>query len=375
MKRKDDFIRAIGPADDDFARNIHQTLTDLQRKEEEKPVKKFSVSFALVMAVLLIAAVAVAAAAQWGVFDFLSGRQNQGPVLPEAAELLQRDIPQTGGETEQATFTLREAVLDGKALYMVVAITPRDAKTMLLGVDAMPTDTMINMGPLFAEENIAIEAWTEQNGKTTMLQTNIYDNAAEEGAMPLVQSMDYVLEADGTLVYMLNGTFEPAEASVDIELICSTMPWVKAADGYTMDEAQRERASLTLTLNTHAVTNTVVSDTPVVYADCGVRVDRVTLTGTAMSTHARVEFTIVDPEAYALTDDGLWFEFLDADGERLPSGSMGTGSIYEAEDGSLVQEDDLAAMETLPETITLRGYNAWEKNRYEAHDITLTPEQ
>ncbi|MDL2318899.1 hypothetical protein LJC74_07500 [Eubacteriales bacterium OttesenSCG-928-A19] len=375
MKRKEDFIDAIGPADADFVASIHHTLTELQQREDERPVKKFSVSLGVVLAIVLIAAIAVAAAAQWGIFDFIDNRHNQGPVLPEATELLQQDIAQEGGVTGMASFELREAVLDGRSLFMVVAVHPLDAETMLLGTDTMPSDGIINMGPLFAGETATIADWAERNGRTRLVHTNIYDETGRTDGEPLISSLDYILEEDGTLVYMLNGTCETAEPTVAIELVCSTMPWVKDGGEDSLDETRRERASLRFTLDAPQITNVATYDTPTVFADCGVRVDRVTLSGTAMSTHAHVEFTVIDADAYALTDGGLWFEFLDGNGERLPSGSVGSGSIsaVEGTDGKqMVQEDDLAAMETLPETIILRGYNAWEKNRYETHEMTST---
>ena len=31
-------------------------------------------------------------------------------------------------------------------------------------------------------------------------------------------------------------------------------------------------------------------------------------------------------------------------------------------------------MEALPESVTLLGFNCWEKNRYESHEITIVPD-
>ena len=103
------------------------------------------------------------------------------------------------------------------------------------------------------------------------------------------------------------------------------------------------------------------------------QVTSVTLTSTPMNTYTRIEFTVTDVDAYAKTDEGLWFEFLDENGERLPSGSSTGGAVTPVGDDGLhfVQTDSLIAMESFPETVTLRGYNCWEKNRYETHTFEM----
>ena len=40
---------------------------------------------------------------------------------------------------------------------------------------------------------------------------------------------------------------------------------------------------------------------------------------------------------------------------------------------SLVQSGSLAAREELPETVTLRAYNCWTRERYESHELILEP--
>jgi len=37
---------------------------------------------------------------------------------------------------------------------------------------------------------------------------------------------------------------------------------------------------------------------PIFYSDCGIRVDRVTLTGTAMATYVEIEYTVIDASMF-----------------------------------------------------------------------------
>ena len=50
-----------------------------------------------------------------------------------------------------------------------------------------------------------------------------------------------------------------------------------------------------------------------------------------------------------------------------------SGEVARQEDGSLVQSGSLAAQNGLPESVTLRAYNCWTKERYETNELTLNP--
>lgn len=111
----------------------------------------------------------------------------------------------------------------------------------------------------------------------------------------------------------------------------------------------------------------VTSTEPVVYSDCGVRVDKVTLTGSAMAIYADIEYTVIDKEKFAGTDGGLWFEFVDENGNWLPSGASSGEGIIKIDEYHYVQKVSLQASETLPSRIILRAYNGLGENRYETH--------
>jgi hypothetical protein len=114
-----------------------------------------------------------------------------------------------------------------------------------------------------------------------------------------------------------------------------------------------------------------------------VRVDRVALALKPMAIYYEIAFTVTDLAAYKATDDGVFFEFLGADGRRIASGAMndevsrvgdGEGFGEETpvvEGGQFIQKGSLTAMPALPDAVTLSAYNCWGKNRYEAHEIRL----
>ncbi len=361
MKNGDDFKKALGNADSAFENKVKKTLYELETQEEEKTVKKFSASFALVMGIILLVAVAFAAASQWGIMDFM---ERHGRVIPKATELVQSDIAQQGGKTEAGQFTLRDAMLDGKDIYMVVAVKPADKNTMLLSLDAMLEDPASNMGPLYADETVSIREYAMAKGKTKLYYVDANPDP------DCVQAKDFILEEDGTLVLILMGEYDNPAESFEISLSCIVIPYKEDE----LDIEKRQDVPLTFTLDDVQMEDTAVYKVPQVYADCGVQVDEIVLAKSTIATHVKITFSVVDESAFKLTGGGLWFEFLDEKGERIDGGPMGMGSIGEVEgtNGQIfIQEDSLIAVDKLPKTITLRGYNCWEKNRYETHTFQM----
>ena len=390
--KKQDFRAAFGKPDADFVSRVQYTLRRL-REEEERPVKrKLRLSVAIaVAACLIVATAAFAAASHWGLFDFLNQGAGSG-TLSEAAEIVATDPPQEGGEGELASFRLREAVYDGEYVYMVVDATPADGM-LLLGPDMLPPDEMRNMT---RDDSIpmTIGEYAEAND-LQMAIVGISTAAAAEGAEDIVTSMDWHLEADGTLVFMLSGEAPQGMGDAfETTLLCSVTPLVPAAKGegitmqyfeedgeepvskyigYAVDEAHIQRSELAFALTAAGPAEAQAYDLDAAYPGCGVRVERVTFEPSPMALYYEIRFTITDEAAYAATEDGVQFEFLDANGERLPDGATMSGQTAAQADGSLVQSGSLSAQSDPSQIAALRAFNCWTKERYESHELTLEP--
>lgn len=391
--KKRDFRRAFGDPDAAFAFTVKNTLRRLD-EEEKKPVKrKMRVSAAIaVAACLIISTAAFAAANRWGLFDFLNQGQRDSAPLPEAIEILATEPPQEGGTGELAGFQLREAVYDGEYAYLVVDVTPRQ-ELLLIGPSYGLDDPMRLMTGDSAN-SLTIGEYAEQNDLQMAYVTisSALDALGEE----FIRSIDCHWEEDGTLVLMLTCTVSEQEGSAFASTLqCSVTPLIPAASeedailygyyeenadepayastGYVTDEENQQETELAFTLDDANRHNTLASSQSAEYPSCGVRVDSVRLTASPMALYYEIHFTVTDEAAYAATEDGVWFEFLDANGNALPDGATRGAEVQPQADGSLVQSGSLAAREELPETVTLRAYNCWTQERYENHELTLKP--
>ena len=394
--KKRDFRRAFGDPDTAFVFTVKNTLRRLD-EEEKKPVKrKMRVSAAIaVAACLIISTAAFAAANHWGLFDFLNQGQSDSAPLPEAIEILATEPPQEGGTGELADFQLREAVYDGEYAYLVVDVTPRQ-ELLLIGPSYGLEDPMRLMTGDSAN-SLTISEYAEQNNLQMAYVTisSALDALGEE-FIHSIDSIDCHWEEDGTLRLTLTCTVSEQEGSAFTSTLqCSVMPLIPAASeedailygyyeenadeptyastGYAMDEENRQETELAFTLDDANRHNTLASSQSAEYPSCGVRVDSVRLTASPMALYYEIHFTVTDEAAYAATEDGVWFEFLDASGNALLDGATRGGEVRTQADGSLVQSGSLAAQEELPRAVNLRAYNCWTQERYENHELTLEP--
>lgn len=391
MKSRD-FRRAFGKPDADFVSTLQGTLRRL-REEEERPMKrKWSLSAAIALAACLIfASAALAAANHWGLFDFLNQWRDAG-TLPEAAQIVVADPPQAGGEGALASFRLREAVYDGEYAYLIVDATPAEG-LLLLGPDALPPD---GMRSLTRDDSspLTIGEYAEANG-LQMAVVSLHLAADAEGLEGgLSSGLDWRLEPDGTLVFMLSVEVPPQVGdALEGTLLCSVTPLIPAPEGegitvesfepdsdepvsafigYDVDAQRVQRSELSFTLTAAGASDVLAAGLDAAYPGCGVRVDAITLTPSPMALYYEIHYTVTDEAAYAAAEEGVFFEFLDEDGERLPDGAGSVSSATPQEDGSFVQSGSLAAQSGLPEHVTLRAYNCWTKERYESHELTLS---
>ncbi|SHH59171.1 hypothetical protein SAMN02745823_00400 [Sporobacter termitidis DSM 10068] len=364
MRNINELENVFGQADDDFVDNVHHTLAYLQKSRNRKPVRIGYYRIAAVIAIICVlsAGTALALSNTWGILDFLSGRRLDVEVLPEASKIVQTDVPQEGTQTDVAAFTVREAVYDGQSVYIVLDVKPSSPDYLLLGPDVYPSDQTASMGPIFNGGTGTIADYAQENHKE-MLQTSVGISGAN-------CSIDYLLEEDGTLVYMIEGRYEGDSAAPDVELRCVAVPFVIENGKYTRDMDSKKDTTLSATLKNTGTQESVISTEPAVFDDCGVRVDKITLKSSAMSTYAEVEFTVIDEEKYAETD-GILFEFLDSYGERIPSGAASGGGIVTIDDTHYIEKISLQATEKLPSEVILRGYSYLDKDRYETHTFEM----
>ena len=357
------------------------------RGKEEKTVKK-KISMALVFALVSVLAASVALAAAMnraGVLDFVS-RYSDIYIPQDASDYVQTDV--IAFETDEATVTLRELYYDGYSVRMTADVTPKDDKTLLMGVDSWVEDSWQDLITLTWDEaderdTRSIADVFAENGFERAYNVNIASQQ-EEDDMPVIATEDFVLGEDGVLTVFGEWKYMDDRPEREVVMLALFSPYVADADGRPVGTRENRRYAFPLTLTAtsrgeESAAQAYVSTEPVLYERIGVRVDRVMIEVKPLELYATIDYTVVDEALYAATDDGLWFEFVDETivtdqpyDQRLAGGLSGSSGI-DALGRDRFRQNETLGLNELQDVYTLRAYSAWEKVRYEAHDIAMRP--
>lgn len=368
-----------------------RTLDAIQGKEPVIMKKKLSVGTVCALLILAIAAVALAAATHAGMFDFIG--QYQGTYIPEDAQsYVQNDVLTL--DNELVSVTLKELYYDGHVARMTVDVTPKDPHILLLGVDAALDDNWQNLVRLGRDwdenDGRTIAEYAAQQGFTSAYVVNVYLDEVRNGG--LVSGVaDYNLSEDGVLTHYAQSDFIDIQPARDTRLHVSLMPYSTPLGQNSVRTGSPVNLEAPLTLDASLHTRQTDAPTayestePIDFPNAGVRVDSLRIDVTAQELYVTIDYTVTDPNVYAATDCGLWFEFINpeiSDAEpykqRLASGLSGGGSVMPLdsetpEKATHFRQQETLGLNELRDTYTLRAYDAWEKNRYDTRTVEMQP--
>ncbi len=390
---------------EDFNRKLHDEMAAVRMDErlrqrtllamdgkEYKPIMKRKISATVAFALLIVAmcAAALAMTGRWGVLDFV-GRY---AVIPEdAMSYMESDVAKF--ENDVVSVNVRELYYDGRTLRFVADVTPKDENVLLVGAGLSLDDNYQN---LFRPR---VEDWDESDTRTirdmikemnyeTVLNVNVWI-AMEASGSVVGGSMDYRL-ADGVLSVYRQIEFEDDLAERDVVINVSASPYVDPMNSERTDFGRYAHAKHSLHLTAAQfetgepvqegiIPNTYVSTKPAIYEAVGVRIDRLLIEVKPQEIYATIDYTVIDREKFERLEGGLWLEFIDPQStaeahyeQRLEGGLAGGGGTeWLDEEYTKFRQKETLARSELHETYTIRAYNAWEKNRYGTHTLTMRP--
>ena len=353
-----------------------KTLYAMRGSEERRPKmkRKFSVALVFALAAVLAVAVALAVANRKGVLDFLSYSE---ATLPEnAGDYVQTDI--ASDERDGLHAAVREVVYDGHRLWATVDINMDGEKPLLTGLDYGLDDeekwAWLRHDESETDDRTILDVYKAENYTDAYyIVASVYDESDDQNT-----SCEAHLQDDGTLTFYESISFEQAKAEREITVSVRAFKYEEKDGRMNLNQKPMAELKLRFTAKASAVDEeTIVSVEPVEYERIGVRVDRVTMTEKPLEMDYAIEYTVVDAEKFAQTDDGLWFEFNDPNSreeqpydQRLKAGFSGVGSVEPVDDTHFRQIGTLSLSEKA-DCYTLRAYECWEKRRFDTHEIRM----
>ena len=359
----------------------HRVLAAAQGKEEIIMKKKACAVLVLVLLIIAVCAVAIAAAQRAGILDF-AGRYVGSYVPQDAQQYVQTDV--LHAENEIVSVRISQLYYDGRISRMTVDVTPKDPKTLLLGMDMSPYDLWQNM--------LRLNEWDESDTRTAIdvYREGGYENVYcvqpalfPENADIIGGSADYHLNEDGTLTLYDQVEYESAQSVCKsvFKLYLTPLQTPLASDSLRLPEEQLVLEKPIL-LQEAPSEGAYLNTEPAYFPSVGVRVDSLRLEVKPQDIHAIIEYTVTDREAYSRTDDGLWFEFIDPEStadqpyaQRLQSGLTGTGSVIpldgDHETATRFRQTESLGRNELHVSYTIRAYECWEKQRFETRTVEV----
>lgn len=383
-----------------------RTLYAMRGKQERsyQMKRKISVVMACALIGVMLVTVALAVANHTGVLDFI---KRYDVTLPEnATDYVQTDV--ASAESDGLHAAVREAIYDGRRLRMVVDLSMDGEKPLLTAMDCSLNDpwTFLNRTAANTEALTVLDAY-RVDGYTELyyLSTSISDGAEEDTMNSY--SGDFTLQEDGTLTCYYEICFMDDLPQRSLTFSTQALPYVEvdgetqpdsgangdsAADNASGNAAVEEEIGMKLDRDhpcakvdvsfdltaTEITEERYVSDAPVEYESIGVRVDQVTMTVKPLEIDYVISYTITDPEKYAVTDEGLWFEFIDPNSteteysaQRLKAGLTAMDTAGNADLTQVQEQDGSLALSEKADTYTMRAYECWNKQRFETHEIHM----
>ena len=354
-----------------------KALCAMRGSEERRPKmkRKFSAALAFALVGVLVVAVALAVANRKGVLDFLSYSE---ATLPEnAGDYVQTDI--ASDERDGLHAVVREVVYDGHRLWATVDINMDGEKPLLTGLDYGLDDeekwAWMRHDESGTDDRTILDVYKAENYTDAYyIVASVYDEDDEKNNT----SCEAHLQDDGTLTFYESIVFEQEKAEREITVSVRAFKYEEKDGKMNVNQKPMAELKFHFTAKTSAVEEeTSVSVEPVEYESIGVRVDRVTMAAKPLELDYAIEYTVVDAEKFAQTDDGLWFEFIDPNSreeqpydQRLKEGFSGARSVEPVDDTHFRQIGTLSLSEKA-DRYTLRAYECWEKRRFDTHEIRM----
>ena len=355
-----------------------KALCAMRGSEERRPKmkRKFSAALAFALVGVLVVAVALAVANRKGVLDFLSYSE---ATLPEnAGDYVQTDI--ASDERDGLHAAVREVVYDGHRLWATVDINMDGEKPLLTGLDYGLDDeekwAWMRHDESGTDDRTILDVYKAENYTDAYyIVASVYDEDDEKNNT----SCEAHLQDDGTLTFYESLVFEQEKAEREITVSVRAFKYEEKDGRMNVNQKPMAELKFHFTAKTSAVDDeeTTVSVEPVEYESIGVRVDRVTVTTKPLEMDYAIEYTVVDAEKFAQTDDGLWFEFIDPNSreeqpydQRLKEGFSSMRSVEPVDDTHFRQIGTLSLSEKA-DRYTLRAYECWEKRRFDTHEIRM----
>lgn len=308
MKTGVDFLREFPQEDEGFRDAAYQTL-QLLREEKEVKRMKLRPLFVISLVSMLLMGVSVAATwERWSLDDFIpTGRITA--TEEEWRKMIDAFEPVTV-QTSVAEITVREALFDGYALYIVADARPKGESVFFVPegseMDAPARETAGSL-----PDDITLREYIALNGYTRTFEVYM---GTDMGGMTFMPEME--LNEDGTATFYIRQRLRQPQLQAEPLDVTLYVLMRSDADRYPCN------AEVLLTIDQLPVLEEAVSAEGVrhEFTNSGVALSNLRLVRTPLSTYVTADAEIIDEEAYQARFGSYVIMFADINGAEYDAG-------------------------------------------------------
>lgn len=308
MKRGEDFRNDFPDVDVSFRESVNMVLQGLR---EEKVCKDKRVRFIVITAIVLMLMIGVSVAVapeRWSLSDFIpTGRvtatEDEWNMMIAAFEPVTADA-------NIAKVTVREALFDGYALYIVADIEPNRTSDFFVP-QMCDLEAAASKAASVLPKDMSLREYIQSQGYAQTFEVSIHTGLQGLAFMPEMQ-----LNEDGSLTFYYRQRLQKVgmeNEQLEITLHVS-MYGTAARENYF--------AEIPLTIKKLPVLEKAVSEEGEIheFVNSGVVLSNLSLVRTALSTYVTADVQIVNDAAYSARTGNFVFNFCGPDGMNYDVG-------------------------------------------------------
>lgn len=345
MKTGEDFRREFPEMEPQFEMAAQRALRGLQDEKEDRRMKLRPL---LVIAVVLVLLMGVSVAAtweRWSLNDFIpTGRIT---ATEEEWRAMIADFEPVTAETSVAEVTVREALFDGYALYIVADVRPKGNSGFFVP-EGCDMDAPAYKTASALPKDMTLREYIAGQGYIRTFEVSLSPSTRGMTFLPEME-----LNEDGTMTFYLRQRMHHdglQTEQLDMTLNVAMQPTTGRGSYF---------AAIPLTIRTLPVLEEAVSPAGdgCEFANSGVALTNLRLVRTPLSTYVTIDAEVTDAEAYDTRSGSYVIRFIGPDGKRYDAGPFNLmGFMQDPIDrdhrGPLYYMSALT-MTSLPDTITV----------------------
>ncbi|MBQ7851130.1 MAG: hypothetical protein IJ343_15500 [Clostridia bacterium] len=348
MKTGKDFRREFPDMTAGFLEAANRTLATLDEHRRDRRMKIRPVLVFVTVLVLLMGAGVAATWERWSLDDFIPTRRITA-TEDEWSSMLSAFEPVTAG-CAVADVTVREAIFDGYALYIIVDVRSKDESRFFLPEDS-DMDTPAYQAARGLPKDMTLREYIVSRGYRQTYEVRLFTSTKGMTFMP-----EMALNEDGTMTFYLRQRMHYGGVPTEqLEMTLNVTMSETAGSGFYSTK-------IPLTIRTLPVLEEAVSlaGDRHEFSNIGAALTNLRLIRTPLSTYITVDAEVTDEDAFAAHARNYVIRFADADGRQYDPGPFNLAGFMQDPTGR-EQRGPLYYMATLtlsslPDTITVSEY-------------------